>query len=172
MTNQSKRNLLKSAGRGSGLLLGGAAIPESWRKPMVEAVLLPAHAATTDTVDPPTTTTTTTQAPPVCTHQLFALSEGGALIESGSSDVAREQHKFTGMITPAVAGISVVVTVPPLPPLPAVLTLADGSYDTNVEIDFGSAAFVDTVSATAVAQTGDECATANWTATLAPIPTD
>ncbi len=51
MTNKkssdSRRKLLKSILTGSGAVLAGKSLPESWSKPVVKGILLPAHAATT-----------------------------------------------------------------------------------------------------------------------------
>ena len=70
-SNDSRRKLLKSIAAGSGAIVAGQSLPESWSKPVIDSVILPAHAQTTDdsgTLPPEnttTTTTTTTLAPPV-----------------------------------------------------------------------------------------------------------
>jgi hypothetical protein len=46
--NDSRRKLLKSIAAGSGAIVAGKSLPESWSKPVVNAVMLPAHAATTE----------------------------------------------------------------------------------------------------------------------------
>jgi len=43
----SRRRLLKKLAAGSGALGAVSALPEKWRKPVVDSVILPAHAATT-----------------------------------------------------------------------------------------------------------------------------
>ncbi len=52
MTNKkptdSRRKLLKSIAVGSGAVVAGKSLPESWSKPVVNAVALPAHALTTN----------------------------------------------------------------------------------------------------------------------------
>lgn len=45
--NDSRRKLLKSIAAGSGAVVAGKSLPESWSKPVVNSVLLPAHAETT-----------------------------------------------------------------------------------------------------------------------------
>ncbi|MDH3378156.1 MAG: hypothetical protein OEQ39_14520 [Gammaproteobacteria bacterium] len=45
-SNESRRKLLKSALAGSGAVIAGKSLPENWTKPVVESVLLPAHAQT------------------------------------------------------------------------------------------------------------------------------
>ena len=64
--NQSRRKLLKSIAAGSGAVVAGKSLPESWSKPVIDTVVLPSHASTTDDTDsgaPGNTTTTTTTAP-------------------------------------------------------------------------------------------------------------
>lgn len=47
-TPDGRRKLLKSIAVGSGAIVAGKSLPESWSKPVVDTVMLPAHAATTD----------------------------------------------------------------------------------------------------------------------------
>ena len=51
-SNDSRRKLLKSIAAGSGAVVAGKTLPEAWTKPVVDSVLLPAHAATTDEEGP------------------------------------------------------------------------------------------------------------------------
>ncbi|MCP3908768.1 MAG: hypothetical protein GY712_12215, partial [Oceanicoccus sp.] len=44
----SRRKLLKSIAAGSGAVVAGKTLPESWSKPVIDSVMLPAHAETTD----------------------------------------------------------------------------------------------------------------------------
>lgn len=58
-----RRKLLKSIATGSSAIVAVKSFPETWAKPVVNAVILPTHAATTDDTgsgpgDPTTTTTT------------------------------------------------------------------------------------------------------------------
>ncbi len=50
----SRRKLFKSIAAGSGAVVAGKALPESWTKPVVDSVMLTAHAETTgeETPDP------------------------------------------------------------------------------------------------------------------------
>jgi len=78
-----RRKTLKTLLVGSGVALAaGKTLPDKWTKPVVDSVILPAHAQTTtppDTTDTPqepttsaaptTTTTTTTTIPPETTLQ-------------------------------------------------------------------------------------------------------
>ena len=45
-SNKSRRKLLKSIAAGSGAVIAGKSLPESWSKPVVDSVMLPAHAQT------------------------------------------------------------------------------------------------------------------------------
>ena len=44
MSNKSRRKLLKSIAIGSGAVITGKSLPEKWARPVVDSVLLPAHA--------------------------------------------------------------------------------------------------------------------------------
>lgn len=44
----SRRKLLKSIAAGSGAIVAGKSLPESWSRPIVDSVMLPAHARTSD----------------------------------------------------------------------------------------------------------------------------
>ena len=45
-SSESRRKLLKSVAAGSGAIVAGKSLPESWSKPIVDSVMLPAHAQT------------------------------------------------------------------------------------------------------------------------------
>jgi len=47
-SNDSRRKLLKSIAAGSGAVVAGKSLPESWSKPVIDSVMLPVHASTTD----------------------------------------------------------------------------------------------------------------------------
>ena len=47
MSDQSRRKLLKSLAAGSGAVVTAKSLPESWSRPVVDGVMLPAHAQTT-----------------------------------------------------------------------------------------------------------------------------
>ena len=46
MSDKSRRKLLKSIAAGSGAVIVGKSLPESWSRPVVDSVMLPAHAVT------------------------------------------------------------------------------------------------------------------------------
>ena len=45
-SGESRRKLLKSIAAGSGAIVAGKSLPESWSRPVVDSVMLPAHAQT------------------------------------------------------------------------------------------------------------------------------
>ncbi len=45
-SNGSRRKLLKSIATGSGAIVAGKSLPESWSNPVVDSIVLPAHAQT------------------------------------------------------------------------------------------------------------------------------
>ena len=50
MSDKSRRKLLKSIAAGSGAVIAGKSLPESWSRPVVDSVLLPAHALTSNQI--------------------------------------------------------------------------------------------------------------------------
>ena len=44
----SRRKLLKSIAAGSTAVIAGKTVPDAWTRPVVDSVMLPAHAETTD----------------------------------------------------------------------------------------------------------------------------
>lgn len=46
----SRRKLLKSIAVGTGAVVAGKSLPDSWSRPVVDSVMLPAHAMTSGTV--------------------------------------------------------------------------------------------------------------------------
>lgn len=46
MKSEKRRKLLKSIAAGSGAVLAGRSLPESWSRPVVDSVMLPGHAQT------------------------------------------------------------------------------------------------------------------------------
>lgn len=83
-SNDSRRKLLKSLAAGSGAVVAGKGLPESWSKPIVDAVMLPAHAETTDDTESlPTTTASPTTTPDPCCDIAGTycgyFGEGGAI---------------------------------------------------------------------------------------------
>jgi len=50
-SSESRRKLLKSIAAGSGAVIAGKSLPESWSRPVVDSVMLPAHAQTSPGYD-------------------------------------------------------------------------------------------------------------------------
>ena len=46
MSDKSRRKILKSIAVGSGAVIAGKSLPENWSRPVVDSVMLPAHAIT------------------------------------------------------------------------------------------------------------------------------
>lgn len=53
----ARRNILKSVVAGSSIITVSKSLPEHWTRPLVDSVLLPAHAVTTDEIDDSPATT-------------------------------------------------------------------------------------------------------------------
>lgn len=51
MSNEKRRKLLKSIAAGSGAIISGKSLPDSWSRPVVDSILLPAHAQTSACAD-------------------------------------------------------------------------------------------------------------------------
>ena len=88
MKNEKRRKLLKSIAIGSGAVIAGKTLPENWSKPVVDAVMLPAHAQTS-----------------VCTITMTVLDPAGAPVPSGT-DIGQTDapYTFTGSVSPAELG--------------------------------------------------------------------
>ena len=66
-SSESRRKLLKSIAAGSGAIVAGKSLPDSWSRPVVDSVMLPAHAQTSP-VEPPVE-------PPVATTLYYCTAE-------------------------------------------------------------------------------------------------
>ncbi len=94
-SNDSRRKLLKSIAAGSGAVVAGKSLPESWSKPVINSVMLPAHAETTDGSGSSSGDTTTTA--PLSTsysHDLrFSTSDGrNEVLEDVLSVLVQDAH--------------------------------------------------------------------------------
>ena len=97
-SNESRRKLLKTIAAGSGAIVAGKSLPGSWSKPVVDSVILPAHAQTSPA--PP--------APPVSgltgifitTEQITADSGGSSvdLAIAVCSDIVNNVAAVTGVV--------------------------------------------------------------------------
>ena len=57
---EDRRKVLQKILIGGGIAAGSAMLPDKWTKPVVDAIIAPAHAATSTTGTSTTTSTTTT----------------------------------------------------------------------------------------------------------------
>jgi len=71
-SSESRRKLLKSIAAGSGAIVAGKSLPENWIRPVVDSVMLPAHAQ----VSP---APTTTAQPSVCSVNIIYLITGSCI---------------------------------------------------------------------------------------------
>ncbi len=80
-SNDSRRKLLKSIAAGSGAVVAGKSLPESWSKPVINSVVLPVHAETTDDNESGGPEATTTPAPCVgdCNITSVVVNTAGAV---------------------------------------------------------------------------------------------
>ena len=143
ITSQSKRKILTSIGVSSGII-GASALSQQWTKPIVNSIILPAHAQTTDMMGGDddgdgmgdgTTTTTTPEMDAM--EPMIMLSTFPASQLMGDS---------LGVLMAAEAGmrkIRVALSVMPTAPVtvtvgggatPAMLTFDDTDYMENQEI--------------------------------------
>ena len=95
----SRRKLLKSIAAGSGAIVAGKSLPESWSRPVVGSVMLPAHAQTsTPTTEP------TPPAPPAGLTGIFLTTEtinappAGDLAVAVCSDIVNNVASVTGVV--------------------------------------------------------------------------
>lgn len=96
MSDNIRRKLLKSVAIGSGAIITGKTLPENWTKPVVDSVLLPAHAQAT-------TCTPCLDAASYC-----AGSGGGSLVVSvavdGTVTVTHSVVNGTDTVDPCTGG--------------------------------------------------------------------
>jgi len=94
MSDKSRRKLLKSIAAGSGAVVAGKSLPESWTKPIVDSVMLPAHAQTS-----------------ACTITMEVVDETSTPVPSGTEiSETRDEYTFSGTVTPANAGGQVMLS--------------------------------------------------------------
>jgi hypothetical protein len=149
-SNESRRKLLKSIAAGGGAVIAGKSLPENWTKPVVDSVMLPAHAQTS-----------------VCTLTMEVLDEAGAVIPTGTTitiATPRPQADFRGTVSPPELGAGNTVTLTWTSPdgsfgqaFPVIQP--DGTWSTGlIDLDFAC----DGLATTYVATTGCAGADATW----------
>lgn len=99
--SQSRRKLLTALG-GGGVLAAGNALPQNWAKPVVDAVVLPAHAATTSEGGGTDIIATTTPDP--CAPENYSITEcfsadtqGTATLSANCSGINVDLQLYTMM---------------------------------------------------------------------------
>ena len=142
ITSQSKRKILTSIGVSSGIL-GASALSQQWTKPIVNSIILPAHAQSTpmttmamgdmtttpsmsDGMDDGTTTTmmpTTTMAPAPASRIMVVAGQTGNTIGDDST------AEFHISLTEQPLN-DVMVTVSADPPIGRIETIAGGKTTT------------------------------------------
>ena len=73
-SSESRRKLLKSIAAGSGAIVAGKSLPDKWTAPVVDTVMLPAHAQTSPA--PTTTAAPTTTVEPCGTLTITSITRG------------------------------------------------------------------------------------------------
>ena len=110
MSDKARRKLLKTIVSGGGAIVAGKSLPESWTKPVVDSVMLPAHAETSPAEPTP---------PTPCTPCLVAQSYcngGNTIIVSvavdGTVTVVHPQGTDTDTVDPCTGGDFEVIFPP------------------------------------------------------------
>jgi len=145
-SSESRRNLLKSIAAGGGAIVAGKTLPEKWTAPVVDSVLLPAHAQTSPA--PTTTVAPTTTAAP-CTPCLVAATycegqgEGSMSVtvaENGTVTVDHSVGSDTDTVDPCTGGdFSVTLTSAGAAQIVISGNIPCGSTDTiNVDVNGSS----------------------------------
>jgi len=82
MTNNNRRKVLRSAGLSIGTVAATQMVPSKWTKPIIESVILPAHAQTSAACDLDTLVVSITMDDlSDLAVQLFRSGSGGGLLE-------------------------------------------------------------------------------------------
>ena len=101
-SSEKRRKLLKSIAAGSGAIVAGKSLPDSWSKPVVDSVILPAHAQTSpappDSPAPPTSGLTGIF---ITSEQITADSSAGGTVDLAiavCSDIVNNVAAVTGVV--------------------------------------------------------------------------
>lgn len=112
MSHQSRRDLLKSFALGGGVVVVARGVPDTWLKPVVESVVLPAHAQTSACASSITATSLESDNPfprivvivDSATEDVMASCEGGSVMASDlppgeywvlADSIAEAEHTVT-----------------------------------------------------------------------------
>jgi len=108
-SNDSRRKLLKSITAGSGAIVAGKSLPESWRRPIVDSVMLPAHAQTS----PPETVSKASCGPATATAVEFADDDDdqvNIIFNGGVSCNLTVTQESVPLVADAVIGLDLSAT--------------------------------------------------------------
>jgi hypothetical protein len=108
-SHESRRKLLKSIAAGSGAIVAGKSLPEEWKKPVVDSIMLPAHAQTSPAPSPAPETcstinvtfsfTTTVIGNGAVGYDIYPAGGGGSIDGDGigffSNDVVNTTYSHT-----------------------------------------------------------------------------
>lgn len=89
-SSESRRKLLKSIAAGSGAIVAGKSLPDSWSRPVVDSVMLPAHAQTSacTTINVTLAFTRSGEAGGEWEYEIFLASNLGVPIESEDGGIS------------------------------------------------------------------------------------
>ena len=106
-SSESRRKLLKSIAAGSGAIVAGKSLPENWKKPVVDSVLLPAHAQTS-----PGRSFFSVDFPRVQTTLCLSAVEGSASLTGniGGAAITIPNIPVPGSISGDVSGTNYTIT--------------------------------------------------------------
>ena len=134
-SNTNRRKLLLGLGSG---IAGVAQLPEKWTKPVIDSVILPAHAQTSGTTSIPTTTPLAPcdlTIPSIQTAPLarvngasYSLDSGQCLFTEDGSDVIISVHVVSGPVASVTLGTNPQITLQIMPTFPPVFSTDSQSY--------------------------------------------
>jgi hypothetical protein len=126
-SQESRRKLLKSIAAGSGAIVAGKSLPENWKRPVVDSVMLPAHAQTSPPTSPPPTSP-----PPTCTLPQTIPS---ASVDCSQGVGFNEFRYYAIRTANAPCGFQVIASSTPLPePYIEIVIRVDGQIGADIFI--------------------------------------
>ena len=113
MSDKARRKLLKTIVSGGGVIVAGKSLPESWTKPVVDSVMLPAHAETSPAEPtPPTPCTPCLVAETYCAGRSNGAGGGSidiSVATNGTVTVVHPQFTDTDTVDPCTDGTFEVI---------------------------------------------------------------
>jgi hypothetical protein len=110
MSDKARRKLLKTIVSGGGVIVAGKSLPESWTKPVVDSVMLPAHAETSPAE--PTPCTPCLVAETYCAGRSSGAGDGSidiSVATNGTVTVVHPQFTDTDTVDPCTGGTFQVI---------------------------------------------------------------